>query len=1062
MSEPFDPYTDSFEFATFVSYWGNNPNFVKMTWNGLQSYFRNPKHTDIDAFDKTIEQIYARKKEISRKYKRYISGASYYTLTDRKLLDNLGGNKTFRCNPNVARMNMLILDYDRESNPEKFFKKFRDLKIKCIIYPSVGNGYTTFTEKHADAWNKDFNAGKISTKFDRQLLNRTIYKYRVVIPFAESIGVDEWNQKKDHAKIIFGDIDTSCLTDSQSHGLPLTCDYDPYPYKKHLRIMDAKDASFLDIKSWPVVTELRTNQKGKNYTSSGKGFHNTRTFYPDTTLEDENENPFSVDSIANGVDMQIKIMCPAKIHLEDGNPNKRRQTAFLHIDSYDHTSNAYDAANYNCLVNTCEAHTSVRMTMPALYEERLYDIDFNKCKKSALKDTDGYDTDDIYFGLTFPDGTLLSVLTVEEMSERFKKMKFFDKNYYYIKQCVEKALHKQKLIDAKEDAIFDVEYDSEFVRKPPIVHSVNRLDIKQNPMIRKLKNAVFKNMINAKQFVHTDRVLLTDEEGTGKSSFALYVAGRMKVNSVFACASWVQAHEQFKSFKKTAKECDVDVDIVMHISEDQMIRDRCPKYNPKYSKAKPFESGEIDRGRKLEAIKKHLSHDEANELLRECEDAYKKQSDDFKELKANSDSIIVITTHAMIAGINAQIRSLDPQSPTELTKNKQKVKITFKDKTNPFIDFLIWIDDAKRDMFENYMPVSVAKEKRIKDSSPQYDTYNGMLYYEDPETDLEENDIVFERFNNKHYFERRQSQVYGEFLKANMLIFTTTEFMCSELIKRTYPTIKAPKLIDDVRLSAGRSHLMGTDMVSADNDGIIPIIVDRLNASIPDVKDQYTLIGNGFGSTDNLSNSKGQNSYMGKNLIIEVSQPHPSVVARYRSLEFNGVMSTTMVKLVLLLDDMHQAIGRNGGHRYRGNTHQIVLVPNGKMLGDIVDYSRYYFNSVDNMDADSIPSFDTDRQEDMGLFNDVVAQVKNDIYNKSFLDDIKSHIEKSADHYKKDQFLYRLEKFFNARIDELMTDLDRVEVNYKIKKERTRAEKRIKKRIKNCHDITHSIRKMVT
>jgi hypothetical protein len=71
-------------------------------------------------------------------------------------------------------------------------------------------------------------------------------------------------------------------------------------------------------------------------------------------------------------------------------------------------------------------------------------------------------------------------------------------------------------------------------------------------------------------------------------------------------------------------------------------------------------------------------------------------------------------------------------------------------------------------------------------------------------------------------------------------------------------------------------HLLKTDMVVKKKDGMLPPIVERIHKEGFDVE----YIADGQGNQYNLTNTKGQNVFIGKDTLIEISQANPNEIRK--------------------------------------------------------------------------------------------------------------------------------------------------------------------------------------
>ena len=321
------------------------------------------------------------------------------------------------------------------------------------------------------------------------------------------------------------------------------------------------------------------------------------------------------------------------------------------------------------------------------------------------------------------------------------------------------------------------------------------------------------------------------------------------------------------------------------------------------------------------------------------------------------------------------------------------------------------------------------------------------------------NEVVQDRLGNK-YFKRRDDQIYARNFGGSdtnrPVILTTTEMLAAELAFKTYPNAKFPDLLADERLSAGEAYLMGSEHVGSKRDGILPMVVDAVN----EVVDRpYTLIGNGVGSDTNLSNTKGQNSFRGENLVIKVSCPNVAVLRQYTDLEFFG-QNQRMIAVCLMLDDLHQAIGRSGGNRYIAGTHMICMVPDD-YVEDIEEYSRYQFASTEILTNDSNHVFDPVKQQTIIEFIKAVQDINVMIYKKRFEYDIKRFTDLLTVDYRRYQFYSRMIHFYKCRIKEGNKKIADVGVSKDIsRKDKEKVLKSLKYRLVRAETILKYLEKV--
>jgi hypothetical protein len=113
------------------------------------------------------------------------------------------------------------------------------------------------------------------------------------------------------------------------------------------------------------------------------------------------------------------------------------------------------------------------------------------------------------------------------------------------------------------------------------------------------------------------------------------------------------------------------------------------------------------------------------------------------------------------------------------------------------------------------------------------------------------------------------------------------------------------------KIASGNITILGTKMVRKRFDGMIPLIVRRLNK----MKYRPILIADGLSTDLNHSNNKGRNDLDKANVLVELSMPHPSQVRTIcDTLNLPFDKHRKQIATEIMLDRMHQAIGRNSGY----------------------------------------------------------------------------------------------------------------------------------------------------
>jgi len=245
-----------------------------------------------------------------------------------------------------------------------------------------------------------------------------------------------------------------------------------------------------------------------------------------------------------------------------------------------------------------------------------------------------------------------------------------------------------------------------------------------------------------------------------------------------------------------------------------------------------------------------------------------------------------------------------------------------------------------------------------------------ILFYDDPNVeslwkykpyeDKWENVQLFGKtiekkmINGKMYFVRPEELEVGYGLDEYRKIFTTTEkalgFLLADDYEKKGLKLFIPDLMPENKMVAGDLTIIKTNIVGKARDGLLPVIMKRIKKEGFD----FTYIANGQGCPHNLVNTKGRNDFQDEDVIVEISMNNYSVIEHW--MAEMGVDSTDAdkpkwrIQVILALDAMHQAIGRNSGYRWSDKEdkerRKCVILCEPKLFNAIVDESRYHFNHV--------------------------------------------------------------------------------------------------------------------
>jgi hypothetical protein len=414
-------------------------------------------------------------------------------------------------------------------------------------------------------------------------------------------------------------------------------------------------------------------------------------------------------------------------------------------------------------------------------------------------------------------------------------------------------------------------------------------------------------------------------EGAGKSRLAIDIA-REGRTVVFACKSWGQAFEKYEGFREAGARHGFTAR--MFLSKEAKVRRR---FNVKAVRAQPsdpFDSGRIDDEASIRAIAEHHPHLPLafirltwNFLRQDSlyEDVFREGGHSYQETlgteddgedgapylaKAAEENVgILVTTFA-------QLRTL--HSRHEFIPKK----------------WVVWFDDPD---ISDVLDIAPFERRR----SPHW-------------TDEDIAEHTFE-ISGDRYHGRPVTESLGRPYSSHICVYTTTEKITlrgiQQLVVKHGQRFELHDRMSGV--SGGKITILGTEKVYARNDGVVPLMIRRLNKQEHSVR----LIANGLSQGLNHSSSKGINDLSGQNIVVEISTPHPAQTKTVcDALGLGYKEEGNDIARDLMLDQMHQAIGRNSGYRFQGG-ESVVLVDR-KHHRWLVKNSRYLVDTANSVQID--------------------------------------------------------------------------------------------------------------
>jgi hypothetical protein len=401
--------------------------------------------------------------------------------------------------------------------------------------------------------------------------------------------------------------------------------------------------------------------------------------------------------------------------------------------------------------------------------------------------------------------------------------------------------------------------------------------------------------------------IIYSPEGYGKSHIAVALARKTSVLS--ACRTNKQAREQFDRFDSIPG---IRVGLLHSRS---FLLDQELGIKLTGSPKNPWENRSLSEKQAVRAIAHHqcCSQEDAQKIW----DTYQQPDlPDFDQFD------LIITTHARLSILGSiQANNSGPLK----TKRTSPCGQQYEARVIPEHCIVIVDDPYRQDFF---------RFKRVAEYGGESDceirTIEGIPYYvKPPEMDL----------------------FYGwEHCK---LLYTTTESVTKKLITERHADhqqydINHIDLMPVGKIPCEDLSLFSTKLVSSKFHGILPAMIERIRRHYPDT----ILIGDGIGSEFNLLNSRGRDDLKEQDIVIKVSQPHADETKSLCHelgwrIKRNGELPANQhdAKVLLAVDKMNQAIGRNMGYRSQGKNCVVLTDPS--LRNSLEKYTRYQFNFVE-------------------------------------------------------------------------------------------------------------------
>lgn len=471
-------------------------------------------------------------------------------------------------------------------------------------------------------------------------------------------------------------------------------------------------------------------------------------------------------------------------------------------------------------------------------------------------------------------------------------------------------------------------------------------------------------------------------EGAGKSHLVVNMAKEGK-RIIFACKSWEQVESKYDEYKRIGIQDGFNVRIIR--SKEAKARRRFKTKLVRDDQKHPFSNPQI------------LDNESVDEFISNNPDL----NPEFVRLSwefFSSDRLSFETIPDPEFTDDGQILNEELSPP--ISDNNTKIVLTtfeqlrihrLKNIKIPK-DWIIWFDDPDTNDVIDISPYDTEKWNELSDEELEKKT---------------------KEINGRRYFKRNIHQSLGYPLKDYKCIYTTTEIITRRLIELMMKNRNEKYEVHDEmdNITGGKITILGTRMVRKRFDGIIPLLVRRLTKS----KYPIYLIADGLSSEYNHSNNKGRNDLNHINLLVELSISHEDEIRSVcDSLEISFIENRGAITQSLILDKLHQAIGRNSGYRWKG--YECVVLVDKQVHNNILNETRYKIDSKNSVLIDRTKSMSRNERRTKEGVTPIVKEIEyllnnTDEYivdNRKIRPDIKFVLDSIKDIEKKTSLVVRL------------------------------------------------------
>lgn len=430
-------------------------------------------------------------------------------------------------------------------------------------------------------------------------------------------------------------------------------------------------------------------------------------------------------------------------------------------------------------------------------------------------------------------------------------------------------------------------------------------------------------------------------EGSGKSRLALsfleeerkqfakngHIVMR-KPQMIFACKSWKQAEEQYASFlpkmDAIGRKAKISRSFEAYVNK---------KFNVKILRkpAKNFTTGHI-KEEETKAEIKRKNPKLTDRFINLSWQMLGEASYRFSEIALYDDIYIDAqsSTHD-----NYLFDEPFENPPAIIFTTFAQLRLIKRKRDHIPLHWIIWFDDPDVDELIDIKPAA----KIVTNSASEVNLISFEI------SEIEQKEI-----NGTLYDVRPADTGFGFAFQKHRCIFTTTEKVTLRLLEYTFKNRHEDYLVhgERHRVSGGKITILGTQAVHKKSDALIPLMMRRLTVNL---KKGMLLIADGIPADFNHSTNKGRNDLNKQHIVIELSQPHPaSIKTICDSLGIDFNIHRDEISKEIMLDKMHQAIGRNSGYRTAG--FECVLLVDRNKHEYLLKECSYSFDTLNSVNID--------------------------------------------------------------------------------------------------------------